>query len=281
MIVKKRKLNSLPVVKDEKNTLVLLEDLVESLSSTLWFSRIDARLSHLVLRERSSVRIEAQKNLLVLERVLLLHTSPLGAGVSLGFLQHGLNFGRVDETGDIGVGDQVGRQEVILLQRGWGGGGSVDLIQSGERRGSPDDETSEVSTRSELQKVEREDGAGLDTRDVAESLEELLAIDIWVVDDQRSTALASAAVSQFTLSGTDLARLLDFDEIWASTNSLQESNGGLGLGERVTLESLGLNDQRNLGDVGDAVAAGKEERRNRGSSQGGSSSKSPENEISG
>lgn len=277
-MIKERKVNSPPVVKDEK-TLVLLENLVESLSSTLWLSRVDARLSQTLLGERSRVGVEAQKDLLVLERVLLLHANPLGAGTSLGLSQNGLNFGRVDETGDIGVGDQVGRKEVILLQRGWGGGGSVDFIQSGERGGSPDDETAEMSTRGELEEVERENGGGLNTGDVAESLNELLAIDIWVVDNQRSTALAVAAASQLTLTGTDFARLLDLDEIWASTNSLQELNGSLGLGKSSTLESLGLNDERNLRDVGDAVTAGEEQRRNGRSSQGGSSGESPEIEV--
>lgn len=153
---------------------------------------------------------------------------------------------------------------------------SVDVVKGAEGGRGPDDEATEVTAGSELEQVEGEDGRGLDTGDVAESLDERLAIDFGVVDDEGSTALAVAAVTHLTLTSTDLAGLLDLHEIGTGTEGLEEGNGGLGLGDGITLEGLGVDNERDLGDVGDAVATGEEESRDRGSSQGRGGSEAPE-----
>lgn len=132
-----------------------------------------------------------------------------------------------------------------------------------------------MTTRRELEKVERVDRRRLHTGDVAESLDELPAIRLGVVDNERATALAVTTVTQLTLTGTDLAGLLDLDEVGTGTDGLQQSDGSLGLGDGGTLEGLGLDNQGDFRNTGDAVTAGEQERRNRGSSQGRSGSEAP------
>lgn len=109
-----------------------------------------------------------------------------------------------------------------------------------------------------MEEVESEDGAGLNTRDVAEGLDELLSIDIWVVDNQRSTALAVSPATHLSLSSTELAGFLNLDEIWTGSDVLEEGNGSLGLDDGVVLEGLGVNYEGNFGDVGNTVTTGEE-----------------------
>jgi hypothetical protein len=127
-----------------------------------------------------------------------------------------------------------------------------------------------VTTGGELEEVEGEDGRGLDTGDVAEGLDEVLAVGLGVVDNQGSAALAEAAVTELTLTGAHLAGLLDLDEVGSGTDGLEEGDGGLGLVQGV--DSLGVNDEGNLGDVGDTVTAGEEQSGGGRSSQSGGGS---------
>lgn len=234
---------------------------------------LNTLLAKLLLRESSGVGVETEHDLLVAERVLLLDTLTLGAGVALGGVENRLDFRQVDETGQVGVGDNVLGQEVVLLKSGGGGGGAVNLVEGLEGGGGPDDEAAEVPTGSELEEVEGVDGAGLNTGDVAESTDELLAVGLGVVDDKGSAALAEAAVTELTLTGAHLLGLLDLGEVGAGTEGLEEGNGGLGLGQGSTLEGLGVNDEGNLGDVGDTVTAGEEQSGDGRSSEGRGGSK--------
>lgn len=227
-----------------------------------------------MFRESSSVWVESEENLLVLERVLLLDASSLGLGFALGFSEDGLNFRRVDETGDVGVRDDVRGQEEVFLEGGCGGRGAIDLVESAESGRGPDNETSEMAAWGELEEVEGENGGGLDTGNVAEGPNEVLSVDIWVVDDERTTALAVSAASQLTLTSTDFAGLLDLDKVSASTDGLEKGDGSLGLGDSITFEGLGVDDEWDLRNVLDTVATGEEESRDGRSSEGRSSSKS-------
>jgi hypothetical protein len=256
--------------------LLLAEGVHELLGRTSrLLLRLNRLLAQLLLGESSGVRVEAEHDLLVAQRVLLLHNGTLGASLALGSAQHGLDFRGVDQAGQIGVGNEVLGQDVVLLESSGGGGAAVDLVKGLEGGGGPDDEATEVATGGELEEVQGEDGRGLNTGDVAESTDKLLAVNLGVVDDEGTTALAEAAVPQLTLTGAHLLGLLDLDEFGASTDSLEQGNGGLGFGNGGVLEGLGLNDQRNLRNVGNAVTASEQERRNGRSSKGGSGSKAP------
>jgi len=152
------------------------------------------------------------------ERVLLLDTSALGACLTDGGADNGLQLGGVDETADICLLDDWGWEEEILLQVGWGGGGSVDGIEGLEGGGGPDDEASEVAAWCELEEVKGEDGGSLNTGDVAESEGELLSINLRVVDNERSTALTVTAATELTLSCAELAGVLDLGNVCGGAN---------------------------------------------------------------
>lgn len=235
---------------------------------------LDTSLAQLLFRESSSVWVESEKSLLVSEWVLLLDTSSLGLGLALGLSENGLYFRGVDKAGDIGVGDNVGGEKEVFLEGRGGGGSAIDLIKSAEGSRGPDNETSKVTAWGELEKIEGENGGGLNTGNVAESSNKLFAIDLWVVDDERSTALAVSAASQLTLTGTDFAGLLDLDEVSTSTDGLEKGNGSLGLGESVTLEALGVDNKGNLRDVLNTVTTSEEKSWDGRGSEGGGSSKS-------
>ena len=248
--------------------LVLVKSAEELLGRSLRLLTLNTLLAKLLLRERSSVGVKTEHDLLVAERVLLLNVGALGASLALGSTEDGLDFRRVDETGQISVGDNVLGKEVVLLEGGRGGARAEDLVEGLESGGGPDNEATEVTTRGELEEVEGEDGGGLNTGDVAESTDELLAVGLGVVDDKGTAALAEAAVTELTLTGAHLLGLLDLGEVGAGTEGLEEGNGGLGLGESGVLEGLGLNDEGNLGDVGDTVTAGEEQSGDGRSSEG-------------
>lgn len=194
-----------------------------------------------------------------MQRVLLLDTGALGAGLALGGADDGLDFGGVDQTADVGLGDDRGGEEEVLLERRWGGGRAVDGVEGLEGRRGPDHEAAEVATGCELEEVQREDGAGLDTGDVAEGERQLLSVLGWVVDDQWAAALAVAAATELALTGAELAGGLDLGEVCTGTDGVQESDGCGSAGDGGIGEDLGVDDEGNLWDGGDLVTTGKEE----------------------
>jgi hypothetical protein len=222
-----------------------------------------------LLSKDSGVGVQTKHNLLVLERVLLLDSRSASDSVSLGSVDRALDFRAVDQASKIGLRDNVGRKEEVTLVGGSLGGGTVDAVESLESTRGPDDESTKVTTRSELEEVESSDGAGLDTSDVAESGDELLAISLGGVDDKRATSLAVAAATELALTGTELLGVLDLADVLIGTDSLQETESGRGLGNGSSLENSRVDNQRNLRDGVDLVSTGLEQRDGRGGSEGG------------
>jgi hypothetical protein len=106
-----------------------MQDLRERLTSALLLPTLtQALLTQLLLRERSRIRVQPQKHLLVLERVLLLHARPLRGRVALRLVEHALHFAAVDQTGDVGVADDVAGEEEVGLQLRGLGRGAVDVV---------------------------------------------------------------------------------------------------------------------------------------------------------
>ncbi len=257
----------------KRHRLILLEDLSEWLAvDTDWLASIETLGSDLLLGVSSSVWVETEENLSVVEWVLLLDSGTLGAGLALGGTDDGLDLRRVDEASDIGLGDNGGWKKEVLLEGGWSGGGSVDGVKGLESGGGPDDETSEVSTWGELEEVQREDRASLNTGNVAESERKLLSINFWVVDDQWAATLAVTATTELTLSSAELAGSLDLGKIGTSTNRVKESDGNGSAGNGGTGEDLRVDDEWDLWDGSDLVTARHQEGWDRGSSQGRGSS---------
>ena len=88
--------------------------------------------SHFLLVERSSIRVQAQHDLLVLQRVLLLHAGALGARAALDGAHHGLHLGAVDQAADVRVGDQVRGEEEVLFEIRGRRRRAVDVVEGRE-----------------------------------------------------------------------------------------------------------------------------------------------------
>jgi hypothetical protein len=214
--------------------------------------------------ENLGIGVKTVHDTLVLERVLLLSERTLVVLVT-GGTDNGLDFIRVDETSNIGVGHDVVGQDVILLQSSRSFVGTVKFIKESNSRLSPDDETTEVSTRSELEEVEATDVDELKTGQVTESLDETV---VFVVDDKGTTTLLVATVTELTLTSTELTRVGNLDNISISVDRLQQSNGFLGLGE---LFNRVRKNKRNFFNLFDTVTTGQNQRGKSRSSQSGSS----------
>lgn len=249
----------IPTNSPRNQHLVLVEEGLELGSGSSGLALGELLLTKTGLGESSGVGVEAEKDLLVAERVLLLDVGALLDGTTLGGAEDRLNLGRVDELGNVGLGNRVlGKEEVLLESRGLSGG-AVDLVKGLESGRGPDNEAAEVTTRGELEEVEGEDGASLNTGDVAESGNELLAILAGVVDNEGTTALAVAAVSQLTLTGTELLGSLDLLEVSTGTDGLEEGDGSGGLGDGSVAEGGRVDDERDLRNGGDLVTTGHQE----------------------
>lgn len=182
-----------------------------------------------------------------------------------------LDFVAVDEASDVGVGDLGSGQtaqisasipyaslehlHVILLERRGLVEGTEDLVESSECALSPDNETAEVTTGSELEEVQSPNIDELNTGEVAESLDNAIVL---VVYNKRTAALTMTAVAQLSLASTELARVGHLDDIGVSIQGLEECNSLLGLLERLNSR---VDHERNLVDLLDAVTTSENERR--------------------
>lgn len=140
---------------------------------------------------------------------------------------------------------------------------SVVLVEGSEGALSPDDEASEMASRSELEEVESGNSDGFDSRDIAEGTSE---VSLLSVDDKGTASLYIASVSQLSLSGTDLLGILDVLDVLVGSELLEEGDGVLGLLE--SLEASIGDDEGDFGDGLDSVSTGKNERGQRGGGKG-------------
>jgi hypothetical protein len=112
--------------------LILLEHVVEGVGDSLGLTLIDLLLAKLLLGEGSSVWVEAELHLEVLERVLLLYDTTLADGSTTDGTEDLLDIAGVDDLAEVGLAHDGGGQEVVLLERGGLGGRAVDLVKSAE-----------------------------------------------------------------------------------------------------------------------------------------------------
>lgn len=166
-------------------------------------------------------------------------------GLGLGWVEDGLDLVTVDQTAQVGVGHGGSGDGLASL--------AVDLVQRLQGGLGPDAEASHVTAGGELEKVEAVDAAQLDAGQVAEGLLDAV---VGRVDDQGSAAHGVTAVTHLTLSGADLLRLVGLLHVVEGADRGQDVLGRRGL--------LGgfhgcLQDQGDLGDLVDGVAAGHDE----------------------
>lgn len=155
------------------------------------------------------------------------------------------------------------------------GGGAVDVVEGLEGGRGPDDEAAQVAAGGELEEVEGRDGRGLDAGDVAEGVDELLAVHLGVVDDEGSAALAVAAAAELALAGAQLLGVLGLFEVRAGADGLEEGQGGGGAGDGRGVEDGAVDDEGHLGDSHDFVTTGHQERGGGRGGQGGAGSVAP------
>jgi hypothetical protein len=213
-------------------------------------------MAELIAAERLGIRVQAEQDSPVPKRVLVLGPR---AFVYLGIrgTDYRLNLRAVDQTGDIWVRDFCSWQEIVLLVYSSLIKGAKDIVKESERSLSPDDKAADMSTRCELEKIETTDIDELDTRQVAECLHDAT---VFIVDYERTAALAMATVAQLSLTGAKLARVGDLYDVAVRTKGLEKRNCLLCLVEGLN----GItNDEGNLLDLLNAVAASEDERRKR------------------
>jgi len=170
--------------------------------------------------------------------------------VLVGLPQHLPDFLGLKKLGQVGDG-HLGLGEVkasFLL------GGhtpcAVEGIQLLEGGFSPDAEAANMTTRSQLQKVQFANLDGVNARDISEGLGQTL---IFVINDERSTFLDTPAVTHLSLSGPHPLRLVNLVDVIVSPGPLQEDLGLLGLGKGLNL--VGHNEWAFRGGL-DAVTFG-------------------------
>jgi len=178
-----------------------------------------------------------------------------------------LDLVRVDDTGNISVGEESARELVSALLSGGLLVGAVERVEALEGVTSPDNETTEMTTRGELEEVEAANAGELNTGQVSESLGERGFL---VVDNEGATTLDVTSVSQLALSSSELLGVLHLGDVSESTDSFQESDSLRGLGDGV--DGLVVNDEGNLGDLLDLVTASEDESGDGRSSEGGDQS---------
>lgn len=222
-------------------------------------------LPELVADGRLSVGVEAEENGTVAKRVLLLGEGALGLRGASG-TDNTLDLIGVDDAGDVGVGNLGQREREALLQGRGLVVGAEELVELLDSVLGPDAEAANVSTGSELEQVQAANVDELNTGDVAEGLDDTLVL---VVDDKGAAALGVAAVTDLANTSTELARVRDLDNVVVGLEGLEESNGLLGLGERLS----GARDNKgDLLNLLDAVTTGEDKRRHGSGSQSRSSS---------
>jgi hypothetical protein len=205
-----------------------------------------------------SIRVEANHGTQVGKRVALEGST---TDTTLSRTKLGLDFIGVDETVQVGVEHDVAGQVVVLL----GGGGTSPrtpgIVEVLEGRTSPDDETTQVTTRSKLKEIQTVNMAEFDTRQVAEGAGDTL---ILLVDDQRTTSHDVTTTTELTLTSTELLRVANLFDISRGADSLEKLVGDLGLGDGL---SGIIDDQGNFRELFNTVTTGQNERGNGGGSE--------------
>lgn len=221
-------------------------------------------LSLLLLLPQLVIGIQFLHQFSILQWVLLV--LDVDHFILLGSSHNTLYFIRVDDSGQVSIAHHCSVQLVSLLVEALFSTVSEQFVKSSEGTLSPDDESSELTTRCQLQKVHSVDIAEIDSRYVSEGLQHF---DIVIrVDDERSSSLHKSSVSQFSFTGSQLLALDDSNNIIVDVESLKESNSILSLFD--VLHSV-FNDQRQFRDLLDFVSSSQDQRSDSGSSNSSSS----------
>jgi hypothetical protein len=196
--------------------------------------------------------VESTHKSLVGERVLLVLA--VSADVVLDVSEDGLDRVGVDDSGDISALHDGSVDSVTLLLSGVLVEVTEDLLEGGETTLGEDEESTEVTTRGELEDVESVNIADIDTGDVSSGLGEL-SIGI-IVDDEGTLGHDVSGSSELADTNSGVAGVLDLEELVTGTELGEGIEEILGLGGGVET----VDDKGELRDVVDLVATGHHER---------------------
>jgi len=171
----------------------------------------------------------------------------------------------VDDLCDIRVGQDSSVEMVSRLFLSSNSVCSEDLVKSLEGRFSPDNESSEVTTWSQLSEVKSVDIADFNTWDVSNSSEEGNVL--VVVNKEGTLTEFVSSVSELSFTSSDGLSVGDSFDVFVSTESLQEGNNISGL---FNTFDLVINNQWEVGDSANSVTSGQNEGSQSRSSQGSS-----------
>lgn len=238
------------------NKLAVLLVLLGSLGSASLLGFLEA------LGAGQSEWVELDHGSGVLQGVALTRTE--GRGL-LG-AEGGLNFVGVDDSANVSGGEDSRRNTETRLDLGVSLLGSEDGVKGLESRLGPDDKTTDVTTRGELEEVKTVDVAEIQTLDVAEGSDKGIVSTLLVVDEERASTLDITSVSGLTLTSADGVGVSNTFQVSTSSEGLEEGNSFLGLGDRV---NVNISDyQRNFSNLLNAVTTGQNKRGKRGGREG-------------
>lgn len=253
------------VLGDEGSSLLSIPPLLQLFSPLLPVGFV---LSSLLFLPDGIVGVQLFHEVGILERVLLvLDVDDL---VLLGSSDNRLDFIGIDDPGQISVTHHCSVHLVSLLIKGLLRLASEESIEGRESTLGPDDESSQLASGSQLQKVHSVHVAHVHSRHVPEGLQHLHIV--IGVDDQRSSPLLEPSVPHLSFTSPQLLALDYSDHIVIDVESLQEGNGFLGLFD--AFQSV-FDYQRQFGDVLHLVSSGKHQRSHSGGSNSSSSGMSP------
>lgn len=176
----------------------------------------------------------------------------------------GLDLGTVDDASKIGVGHEGTGKVVLRLGQRTRLVVTIDGSKLAEGTFSEDDEATEGTTRGELEKVQAINAGDLNTREVADSLDDAVVL---TVDDEGTLASNISATTSLTNTAADVLGILSLLDISDGTNLGEDLDSLLGLSDR--LNRVGEN-ERDLLDGIDLVTTSHDDGRDGRSSKSSS-----------
>jgi hypothetical protein len=196
----------------------------------------------------------------------------VNSDVSSGFSKFGLNLIGVDDSGKIGAGHDSSVEVISTLFEGSVSVGTENSVKSSETTLGEDDESTEMSSWSELEDVESMDVASVNTWQVSSG--SLQFVVSFVVDDQWSLSQDVSGVSQFTLTSSGVSGFSNLGKIISDTEGAEGGEKGFG----GTVSEI-VDDEWELWNVLDEVTSSHNKRGNGRCSEGSGNSMSSLGDI--
>ena len=196
----------------------------------------------------------------------------VSSDVSSGLSKFGLNLIGVDDSSKIGAGHDSSVEVISTLFEGRVSVGTENSVKSSETTLGEDDESTEMSSWSELEDVESMDVASVNTWQVSSgSLQFVVSL---VVDDEWSFSQDVSGVSQFTLTGSGVSGCSNLGKIISDTEGAEGGEKGFGGTVSETVD-----DEWELWHVLDEVTSSHNKRGNGRCSEGSGNSMSSLGDI--